>query len=315
MDPLDDVFSAMRVESSIYARLVTGPKWAIRFTAGQSARFGLVVDGECWLTTEQPPRSIQLRKGDCYILVQGAAYVLGDHPRSPARSCFEVIGDKAGGIVDLSDGKTPSATIITGWFMFDELGARPLVSLMPELLHTRVDGNRTEILKSTLELLAKETEQPGVGSGIVVSRLADILFVQAIRSYLADSAGEDVGWLSALSDPRLGSALRLLHEDPQKPWTVDQLASKAGMSRSAFASRFKTRVGEAPMEYLTRWRMFRASTLLRRTELPISEIARQVGYESDAALSKAFRRMTGVAPSAFRRSYYEKAPREPKRAA
>jgi AraC-like DNA-binding protein len=312
MDPLDDVFSAMRVESSIYARLVTGPRWAIRFAAGKSARFGLVVDGECWLTTEKPRKSVQLRKGDCYILVQGTCYVLGDHPQSVARNCFDVIGDKAGGIVDLCEGQPPSATIVTGWFTFDELGARPLVSLMPQFLHTRVDGNRTEILKSTLELLSKETEQPGIGSGTVISRLADILFVQAIRSHLADSGEEDVGWLTALADPRLGAALRLIHVEPQTSWTVDRLASEAGMSRSAFASRFKNRVGEAPVEYLIRWRMFRAGILLRRTDLSISEIATQVGYESDAALSKAFRRITGVAPSAFRKGRREGSANEPR---
>jgi AraC-like DNA-binding protein len=304
MDPLDDVFSAMRVQSSIYARLVAGSRWAIRFSAGQSARFGLVVEGECWLTLEDhPPKSIQLGKGDCYIIAQDDTYVLGNHPRTPPRDCFDVIGDKAGGIVDLSEGGSTSATIVTGWFTFDELGARPLISLMPGLLHTRVNGSRTEVLKSTLDLLSKETADPGVGSSVVISRLADILFVQAIRSHLAESDNEGGGWLTAKKDPRLGAALRSLHRQPENHWTVDQLAAEAGMSRSAFALRFKNRVGEAPLAYLTRWRMFRATILLRQTDISIFEIAARVGYESDAALSKAFHRVTGMSPGSFRKAH------------
>jgi AraC-like DNA-binding protein len=304
MDPLDDVFSAMRVQNSIYARLIAGSRWAIRFSAGQSARFGLVVEGECWLTLEDAPTSIQLGQGDCYIIAQGDTYILGNHPRTPPRDCFDVIGDKAGGIVDLREaGGSTSATMVTGWFTFDELGARPLISLMPRLLHTRVNGSRTEILNSTLDLLSKETAEPGIGSGLVISRLVDILFIQAIRSHLAESDNEGVGWLTAMKDPRLGAALRSLHRQPETNWTVGQLAAEAGMSRSAFALRFKNRVGEAPLAYLTRWRIFRATALLRQTEISISEIAAKIGYESDAALSKAFRRVTGMSPSSFRKAH------------
>ena len=129
-----------------------------------------------------------------------------------------------------------------------------------------------------------------------------MVFVQAIRGHLEQEAPNDqCNWLSAHSDKRLGAAMRALHDDPAKPWTVDVLASVAGMSRSAFSARFKERIGEAPLEYLTRWRMFRAGVLLRRTDRPLADIARQVGYESDAALSKAFHRVVGVAPGAFRR--------------
>jgi AraC-like DNA-binding protein len=300
MDPLDDAFSAMRVRESLYARVDASAPWAIRFRAGKAARFGLVIAGACWLTTEQPPKSIPLVAGDCYVILDGATYTLGDDPRSKPLNCFDVVPKLVDGAVSIGGGGTP-ATVVTGWFVFDELGARPLTALLPRVLHTRVDGYRTDILKATLELLAKETERPGVGSGVVISGLADILFVQAIRSHLNQTREDDVGWLAALSDKRIGAAMRALHGAPAEAWTVEKLATIANMSRSAFAARFKGKLGEAPLEYLTRWRMFRAGVLLRNTERPLASIAHDVGYESGAALSKAFHRVVGMTPGAFRK--------------
>jgi len=300
MDPLDDAFAAMRVRESLYARLDASAPWGIRFKAGTTARFGLVVSGSCWLTTDQPAKSVELATGDCYVILDGSGYVLGDHPRSPTENCFDLVPRLVDGAVSVGGGGT-AATVVTGWFVYDDLGARPLTALLPRVLHTRVDGYRTDILKAALQLLAQETERPGLGSGVVVSGLADILFVQAIRGHLADAGENDVGWLAALSDRRIGVAMRALHGKPAEPWTVQKLASVANMSRSAFAARFKARLGEAPLEYLTRWRMFRAGVLLRGTERSLAEIANQVGYESDAALSKAFHRVVGMTPGAFRR--------------
>jgi AraC-like DNA-binding protein len=314
MDPLDDAFSAMRVRESLYARVDAGAPWAIRFREGKAARFGLVVAGSCWLTTEAPGQSIPLVSGDCYVILDGSTYTLGDDPRSPALNCFDVVPRLVDGAVSLGGGGT-AATVVTGWFVYDELGARPLTALLPRVLHTRVDGYRTDILKATLELLAKETERPGVGSGVVISGLADILFVQAIRSHLNNASESEVGWLAALSDSRIGLAMRALHDKPADAWTVAKLAALASMSRSAFAARFKARLGEAPLEYLMRWRMFRAGVLLRSTQRSLAEIANEVGYESDAALSKAFRRVVGMTPGAFRKQNGEAPANPPERTA
>lgn len=300
MDPLDDAFAAMRVRESLYARLDASAPWAVRFREGKAARFGLVISGACWLTTEAPAKSIPLAPGDCYVILDGSTYTLGDDPRSTPQNCFEVVPKLVDGAVSIGGGGA-AATVVTGWFVYDELGARPLTALLPRVLHTRVDGDRTELLTATLDLLAKETERPGVGSGVVVSGLADILFVQAIRSHLNNTSEDDVGWLAALSDKRIGAAMRALHGKPAEPWTVEKLATLSNMSRSAFAARFKARLGEAPLEYLTRWRMFRAGVLLRHTERSLAEIAHDVGYESDAALSKAFHRVVGMAPGTFRK--------------
>jgi AraC-like DNA-binding protein len=304
VDPLDDAFSVMRVRESLYARVDAGAPWAIRSREGKAARFGLVIAGSCWLTTEAPSKSIPLAAGDCYVILDGSTYTLGDDPRSAPVNCFDVMPKLVDGAVGIGGGGA-AATVVTGWFVYDELGARPLTALLPRVLHTRVDGYRTEILKATLELLAKETERPGIGSGVVISGLADILFVQAIRSHLNHVNEDDVGWLAALSDKRIGAAMRALHGSPADAWTVEKLAARANMSRSAFAARFKAKLGEAPLEYLTRWRMFRAGVLLRHTEHSLAEIANEVGYESDAALSKAFHRVVGMAPGAFRKQNAE----------
>lgn len=290
----------MRVESAVYARLETSAPWGLSFTGGQSARFGLVVRGGCLLNVEGAKQPIALTAGDCYLLVKGTPYVLRDSLNTPTAKCTDVVRDKVGGVVELGGGGTP-ATVICGWFMFDALSARPLMELMPELIHVRMDQARTHAMTGTLQLLAMETEAPGLGSSLVISRLADILFVQAIRAHVAGSSETKAGWLAALTDRKIGAALRAMHKDIAKPWSVDALAASATMSRSAFALRFKERVGESPLEYLTRWRMFKAGCLLRQSDQSLGEIAEVVGYDSDAAFSKAFKRSTGAAPGAYRR--------------
>ncbi|MDP9179956.1 MAG: helix-turn-helix transcriptional regulator [Gemmatimonadota bacterium] len=135
-----------------------------------------------------------------------------------------------------------------------------------------------------------------------MSRLADILVVQAVRAHLAQNGGGCKGWLRALVDPQIGQALSLIHQKPEADWTVESLASKVGMSRSAFAARFAQQVEEPPLTYLTRWRMQKASRLLETTPAGVAEIAKRVGYDAEAAFSKAFKRWIGVAPGAYRRS-------------
>lgn len=302
MDPLDNIFAALSVERAQYARLEASAPWGITFVKGQAARFGYVVDGSCVLSVDGEPAPLTLNAGNCYIVVRGARYELRDQPRSPTYNCFDVIGSQVGGVVHVGGGGAP-ATVITGWFVFDGSSARPLLELMPNLIQAPIDTDRSHILEATLQLLSMETARPGLGSGVVISRLADILFVQAIRSYAAAAAGrQEFGWLSALSDVRLAPVFRAIHKGFERPWTVGSLAQLVGMSRSAFALRFKECVGVAPLEYLARWRMFRAGTLLREGTHSVAAIAHVVGYDSGASFTKAFKRATGLSPGIFRRA-------------
>ena len=306
MDPLDEVFSAMRVERALYARLEARAPWGLSTRRGDdTARFGLMLRGGCWLTLDDDAvcqKPIALAAGDCFVIPRGLPYTLRDDLKSATVNCVDVVRNNVGGVVSIG-GSGAGTTVISGWFNFDPYGARPLLDLLPALLHIRMDQDRTQLLQATLQLLAMETAQRGLGSGLVVSRLADIIFVQAVRAYIdtLDPETETV-WLAALSDRRIGPTLHLLHKDVASNWTVEALAKAAGMSRSAFALRFKEKIGQSPFDYLTRWRMFRAGHLLRHTEKPLVEVAGSVGYESEAAFSKAFKRSTGAAPGAYRRN-------------
>src|SRR3981081_4500691 len=155
MDPLDDAFSVMRVRESLYARVDAGAPWAIRFKEGKAARFGLVISGACWLTTEQPSKSIPLAAGDCYVILDGSTYTLGDDPRSAPLNCFDMMPKLVDGAVSIG-GEGVAATVVTGWFVYDELGARPLTALLPRVLHTSVGGYRTAILKTKPTIPARE---------------------------------------------------------------------------------------------------------------------------------------------------------------
>src|SRR5258708_13016900 len=170
MDPLDDAFSAMRVRESLYARLDAGAPWAVRFREGKAGRFGLVVAGSCWLTTEAPAKSIRLSAGDCYVILDGSTYTLGDDPRSPALNCFDVVPKLVDGAVSIGGGGV-AATVVTGWFVYDELGARPLIALFPPLLHTTVECYPTDIPKRHPLFLAKQTHTPPVRSARSLRRL------------------------------------------------------------------------------------------------------------------------------------------------
>jgi AraC-like DNA-binding protein len=300
VDPLDEIFAAMQVQCARYARVEATAPWGLSFAGDQTARFGLVVRGGCWLSVEGIDQPIALAAGDCYVLIRGTPYILRDDLRTPTQSCAEVVRDEASGVVELGGGGA-ATTIITGWFTFDALSAQPLVALLPPVLHARMDQDRTHVLQATLQLLAMETAEPSLGSRLVISRLADIVFIQAIRLHIASPAGSCVGWLAGLTDRRIGAVIQVIHQDPGHPWSVESLASVAELSRSAFALRFKELVGESPVEYLTRWRMFRAACMLRRSDQPINEIATLTGYESDVAFNKAFKRITGVTPGRYRR--------------
>lgn len=303
VDPLDDAFAAMRVRDARHARLQATAPWGLATRAVDgTSRLGLVVHGGAllWLDgSAEPP--LALAAGDAFVLPHGHAYTLRDAAGSATVNCIDLVRQAQGGVVTLGGGGA-ATDIVSGWFHFDPGGARPLLDLLPPLLLVRMDHHRTPALQAALQLLALETAEPRPGAALVVDRVAHIVFVQAVRTHIAALGTTQArGWLAALADRRLGAALRLMHGDVTRPWSVDTLASAAGMSRSAFALHFRDRVGHAPIEYLTRWRMFRAGQLLRDTQLPMAALAARVGYESEAAFNKAFKRATGLAPGQYRR--------------
>lgn len=301
MDPAAELFPTLRVTSALYTRVDATAPWGIDFRAYPNAKFGIVLEGRCWMTLEGSSRAIPLARGDYYMLPRGHAFTLCDDPETPTRRCEELLQDRGRDQAIRYGGGGALTTIIGGLFVFDRPGQPALLDLLPDLIHVTVAQSKIPDLEATLRLLASETEQPSLGSGLVVNRVADILFVQTIRAHLDQAnAGRD-GWLGAVKDPQIAQALRLMHEQAGRPWTIESLATEVNMSRSAFAVRFKALVGEAPLEYLTRCRMQKAAQLLREQNMKIVEVAERIGYESEGAFNRAFKRHLGTTPGRFRR--------------
>lgn len=308
MDVLTDALEAIRLKSLIHGRFELTAPWGFRADFGHSA-FYAVTRGTCWLDVDGVDEAVQLASGDFVLLPHRQPHVLRDNRRTRAAPAEEVFakcprsteGCQPGGIRRYGGGGALT-TMVGGCFVFED-GDNPLVSSLPAMVHVKGDGGgAVQWLEASLHFVASEMASGQPGAEIVVSRLADILFVQAVRAHLAQSAEGATGWLRAVVDPQIGGALGLIHEKPEEPWTVEALASRAAMSRSSFAARFAHLVGEPPLTYLTRWRMQKATRLLRSGRASIGEVASRVGYETEAAFSKAFKRWTGMAPGAYRRS-------------
>jgi AraC-like DNA-binding protein len=303
MDPLSHVFMGMRVKTSNCVRLEFAGSWGFRFHGYEHAHFGVISEGTCWLSLEGCDMPIRLTEGDCWLLPRGQQHVLQDNPASEIREYKEVISSKEGGVVHLRGGEGRATTVIVGNFTFDGHSARWLTDLLPELITFRMDQGISSAMQAILQILSLESQTESMGSVVVVSRLADILFVQAVRAHATQSGSDGAGWLRAIGDRQLGTALGAMHEAISRPWTVGSLASVAGMSRSGFAARFREVLGEAPLEYLTRWRIHRASQLLREEDMKIIKVASLVGYISEGAFSRAFKSATGMAPGKYRKSF------------
>jgi AraC-like DNA-binding protein len=283
MDAITDFLSAVRVQGVCYGRIQITTPWAPRSAEGSHAGFGLVSYGQAWLELSDVVKPdgvepIHLLNGDFFLLAPGREYALTS-----------------------GAGEAPTA-IIAGRFSFDEAHGRPLTDFLPPLILIREGQPHMLPLQKTLELLASEVDASTPGSELAVRRLADLLLIQALRAHIAGSESEQTGWLHALADSHIGAALNSMHQRIEHPWTVASLASEAGMSRSSFAQRFKELMSESPLEYLTRWRMYRGSDLLRESDRKLADVAQAVGYDSDGAFHKAFKRVLGIAPGEYRRS-------------
>ncbi len=304
-DVLTDVLETVRVGAACYGRVEAAAPWGFGVEADEEdAKFHVVLSGECWLEVERQ-EPVHLRGGDLVALPHGHAHALRDVPSSPIRPLRELFTGSSGkcqASINVG-GEGASATLVTGSFHFEDRRNNPLLSVLPPLIVLPGEmSHNVHWLEPTLKFIACEAASGRPGSQTVVSRLADVLFIQIVRGYLASLPPGASGWLGALGDAQIGSALGLIHQSPELDWTVQSLAARVAMSRSAFASRFARLVGEPPLAYVTRWRMQKAAGLLRQSSATLADIAERVGYDSEAAFSKAFKRAVGSAPGAYRRA-------------
>ena len=270
------------------------------------AHFAMLSRGNCWLSVEGIAEPIPLTGGDCFLLAKGTSIVLRDSPRTRPRSTFREIGAKANGNVAHYGGGGAPTTIVCGSFSFDRASLKPITQLLPSFILIKADEARTLALQNTMQALALEMAEQAPGSEVVATRLAEVLFIQVLRAHIASGPERNKkGWLRAVFDPQMGTALSAIHDRVNTPWTVESLAEAAGMSRSAFAARFKELLGQTPLEYVTEWRMQKAMQLLEQRDKKLVDVARLVGYESDAAFSKAFKRVVGANPGEYLKRGFE----------
>lgn len=304
LDPLGEALHFLRMSGVFYCRSELGAPFGLDLPPLPGClMFHVVTAGRCRLEVGgAAPRVLQ--PGDLAVVPHGAGHVLRsargvraaklfDLPRELVSERYEILRHGGGG---------ETASMICGAVRFDHPAARHLISLLPPLIVVDAwTSTQSDWIQSTLRLMLAEARELKPGGETVITRLADILVVQAIRSWISEDPAAQSGWLGALKDPQIGRAIALVHRSPEHEWSVATLAATVAMSRSAFAARFTELVGETPMHYVARWRMSVALTLLADEKAPLAELASRLGYASEAAFSRAFKRHLGVAPGAARR--------------
>lgn len=301
-DVLTDVMEQVRLEGTVYFSAELRAPWGISIVRSGRAPFYAVTAGECELQVGRAAvRRVQA--GDFVLLPNAAPHVVRSDRRAlvvPFDDWLQAHPmDRRGGTRHAGPG---AATRVTGgFFSVDPLRINPLFAALPPLIHLRgTDARVQQWLEPTLRLVDTEIAAGSPGARTVLRRLADVLFIQAVRLH-AGGENDAAGWLRGLADARVGRALALLHERHAEPWTLESLARAVGTSRTLLAVRFRELVGEPPMAYLARWRITRAANLLLGARQPLARVAEQVGYPSDAVFSRAFRRITGHSPRQWRK--------------
>lgn len=303
MDVLSDILRSVRLGGGVYFRCEFSAPWGMDIKPTPVAEFHVIVRGNCWLRMPGLSDPIPLQGGDLVAFPRGDAHSLVDAPEGVALPAEEILQgqnlDHYGPVTYGGNGLP--ATVLCGYFQFDRDRPHPLVAALPPLIHIRgSDGYNFAWLQTALNFMIHETKAARPGAEAVVNRLAEVLFVQMVRAYIEQSDAPP-GMLAAIADKQIAAALQLMHQTPQHPWALAILAQRVGMSRSAFAARFNRLVGQTPMQYLTFWRMQKAQELLQDKGLSTAAIAERVGYQSDAAFSRVFKKAIGMGPGAFRR--------------
>lgn len=314
MDPITDIFRTMHVTTFGQHRLEATAPWGLvqkplaKQTAAHGhsdtildfAHFAMLSRGNCWLSVEGNADPIPLTGGDFFLLARNTSIVMRDSPRTRPKSTFAEVSTTAiNHVVQYGGGGTPT-TIVCGSLSFERAALKPITQLLPRFVLIKADQAHSFALHNTMQALSAEMAEQAPGSGVVATRLAEVLFIQALRAHIAkEEEWQNKGWLRAIFDPQIGVALTAVHNSVSTPWTVESMAGTSGMSRSAFAARFKDLLGQTPLEYVTEWRMQKAMQLLEQRDRKLIDVARAVGYESDAAFNKAFKRIVGASPGAY----------------
>jgi AraC family transcriptional regulator, alkane utilization regulator len=321
MDALSEVLGAIRLTGAVFLEMELRSQWSyltaparkiadvLMPDADHVIPYHLVTEGTCYarLLDEAP---IEVRTGDLILFPAGDRHLLAAASESALRlKPIDITGEsldqllKRGEIAAFRNGRVGTTTrIVCGFLACDRRLAEPILLSLPRLLRVSMpDGGTAAWVRSSIRYSVTESASSRPGSAVVLARLSEVLFAEAVRHYMDQLPPGQSGWLAGLRDRHVGRALSLLHEQPAYPWTVDELARKAGLSRSALGERFNALIGAPPMQYLTRWRTSLAAAQLRESTASIMRVATEVGYESEAAFNRAFKREFGLPPATWRK--------------
>jgi AraC-like DNA-binding protein len=309
LDPVSTLLLDVRVQGTFFCNSELGAPWVMEVPARDFASFHFVVGGECWLGL-QGQRTRALSPGQLALVARSPAHRLGSQ-RSLRGRRVDFAGERrvtdSASVVQQAGSASPGSSqpsartrLICGGLRFEGFVASALAALLPDVIVT--DRTQTGAsLGLALEAMTAEADTPRAGGATIMARLLDIIVVETIRSFVEAEPAADSGWLGALRDPQVSRALVALHERPEADWSLESMADVAGMSRSVFARRFAELLAMPPKHYLTRVRMHRALDTLRRESIGVAELAHRLGYASEAAFARAFKRHIGLPPSAARR--------------
>jgi AraC-like DNA-binding protein len=304
-DPLGEALHFLRMNGAYYCRSELTAPWGLTLPPMPGYLwFHVVTSGRLWLETGAE-ESGWIQPGDLALVPHGDGHVLRSEPGVPAPGILDLERESVSDRYEIlrhGAGGAPTG-LICGAVRFADPAGGNLIAILPSTIHVEASGSpRLDRMHTTLRLMASEASELRPGGEGVITRLGDILVIQAIRAWIESDPAARSGWLGALRDPQIGRAISHIHRDPARNWTVASLARELAMSRSAFAARFTELVGEPVMSYVTRWRMRVAVAALKQDDTTVAQLADRLGYRSEAAFSRAFKRVIGVPPGAIRRS-------------
>jgi len=315
MDALSDLLQVVKLNGALFLDTRFTAPWCVESRPARDSGgifaglehivfFHALTHGRCRVRLKRGGETLQVQAGDLLLLPHDDAHILGSDLQLAAVTSDTLVRPAPpGGLMSIDHGGGGEETrFICGFLACNPQLCRPLLDALPRMLRVPLDdGAGARWLLDLLRHGAASNSAPGPGSGTVMAKLAELLFVEAMRRYIASLPEGETGWLAGLRDRHVGRALTALHERPMRGWSVDELASVAGLSRSALAQRFSELIGVPPMQYLTRWRLRRAAAALLDTRRPVAALAEDYGYESEAAFNRAFKRELGMPPAAWRR--------------
>jgi AraC-like DNA-binding protein len=322
VDPLSDVLRTVKLTGALFFKIDASFPWGVEVPRADAfssiilpraqhvVSYHVILKGAGWAKIPDVT-STWFEAGDVLVFPRGDPYSMlcapGQQPEFDAEATLDWFRDMAAGKLPFvsreGGGGEPRSEFVCGFLGSDMMPFNPLLSTLPRLLRLRrSQTGRDDLLSRLIDLTLAERRQRRVGGESVRLRLSELIFVEVLRQYLESLPAHETGWLSGLRDPSIGKALIMLHEQPGYSWTLNELACRAGMSRAALAARFTHLVGHAPMQYLMLWRMQIAARLLADSSMKVAAVGREVGYESEAAFSRAFKKTAGVSPAAWRSS-------------